>query len=93
MKLIYNGKEIDVKYGMREEMLFEEITKGRTFNGGSLQDCFYMFWGAVQVALGEPISFEDFSKFVDDEPQKFADYIEWLASYFQSFEKFEPKTK
>ena len=91
MKLIYKDKEVELKYGMREEMLFEEITKGRIFKAESLQDCFYMFWSALQVALLEPVSFEDFSSFVDNNPQVFADYMNWLAEYFSSFENFAPK--
>ena len=68
MKLIYNNKNLELRFGVREMLLFQEVTKGRVFKGESLIDCFYLFWVMVQVAYGQAIQWEEFSHFVDDNP-------------------------
>jgi hypothetical protein len=40
----------------------------------------------VQVAYGQAIQWEEFSHFVDDNPQIFSDYMEWLVTIFQTKE-------
>jgi hypothetical protein len=86
MKLIYNNKNLELRFGVREMLLFQEVTKGRVFQGESLTDCFYLFWIMVQVAYGKAIQWEEFSHFVDDNPQIFSDYMEWLVTIFQTKE-------
>lgn len=93
MKLIYNNKEVELKYGVREMLLFQEVTHGRVFKGESMTDCFYLFWCMLQVAYGDAITFEDVSRYLDDNVQIFADYMTWLASIFEKYEEFGPNKK
>lgn len=90
----YKNEEKEVKYGWREEMLFQDVTHGRIFKAESMTDCFYLFWSAMQCAFGV-ISFEEISSYLDTEEgtQTFANWMIWLAEYFSSFEKFKPKEK
>lgn len=53
-------------------------------------DNFYLFWCALQIAYGEPITYEEVSEFIDNNSQIFADWINWLADFFS---KMEPMKK
>lgn len=82
MKLKFKDKELDVKYGIAEELLFSEITKGRLFKAQSLQDCFYMMWCCMQVAYGQPITFKEITEYVDSDPEIFVSFLNYLTEYF-----------
>ena len=86
-RVMYKDKELMLQpYGMRQAVLFEEL-KSRLYDGTNLIDNFYLFWISVGCAWSDAhgegkVTFEEFSKWVDDNPQTFADYMNWLADYF-----------
>ena len=89
MKVKYKEKEVELQYSMMTELLFMEVTK-RSYNPESIMDNFYLFWCALQIAYGEPITYEEVSQYIDNNSQIFADWINWLADFFS---KMEPMKK
>lgn len=81
MKITINGKEYTLKYTIRALILWESIT-GRMFSLQTLTDQYLFFYCIVMCAMGSEseMTFEDFLKILEDEPQLFADFGAFLEN-------------
>lgn len=79
MTIKYNDNEINVKYGFKAFLIYENIT-GKSFNPTGLQDIVYFFYACVCAGQkGDFIPFDDFMDFLDEHIevfQEFSDYIQ-----------------
>lgn len=79
MKIIYNNKELQLKYGIREQIMFNNIS-GKLFKAETLFDDFIMYYCCVSVAYGEKVDVNKFADFVDEHNDYFIEFMEWLTN-------------
>ena len=92
-----NNKEIELKYGFRAMMIYEEITDS-TFGAdgkAGVKEMLTMFYSVVLASYPElPIKFDDFINWCDDNKEVFNDFCKWfiLVNSDKLPKKAEPVT-
>ena len=80
MQITINKKKITLKYSIRALMLYENITGG-SFAPKSITDIItFMYCIVVSSADDYSYKFEDFLNYLDEHPDTFNKFSEWLTS-------------
>lgn len=80
MKITINNKEIELKNKLRSILIYEQIA-GKTFNPSTMTDMILYFYSVVLA--NEPkleLDFMEFMDMLDEKPELFKDFNEWLVS-------------
>lgn len=81
MKVHINGKDIELKYSFRGFMIYEKIT-GESFNPKGITEMIIYFYSCLLASdkSNQSLGFEEFTDFLDDNPQLLGEFSEWLSS-------------
>lgn len=80
MKITINNKEIELKNKLRSILIYEQIA-GKTFNPSTMTDMILYFYSVVLA--NEPkleLDFMEFMDMLDEKPELFKEFNEWLVS-------------
>lgn len=76
--MIFNNKEIELKYSIRAMIMYENITN-KNFEPTNLSDILTFFYCIVVTSLKDySYSFDDFLDEIDADPTKLEKLTEWL---------------
>jgi len=93
MKVNINGKEVELKYSFRALMVYENITD-KAFNPKNLSDIINFFYSCVlcqTMKESEPLGYEEFLDWLDDNPEEVNSFSEWLMSMLGINDKLSPE--
>lgn len=68
MKITYKDKELELKWGFRQMIVFEKLT-GRMYKGESLEDNVLFMYSCAIVANDAQMPAKDFFEFIDANPK------------------------
>ena len=86
-----NDKSVELKFSFKAEMLFEQINQ-KTFTATSTTEWVQYFFCIVIAQTGDgSIKFEDFVKWLDSEPDKLFDFMEWYTQTMTSINDMRSK--
>ena len=78
MTFTINGKDVELRQTMRAMLIYENI-KGSSFDGSTLDNVLTFFYCCILACTKDfTITFEDFMDVLDDEPQKFSEFTNWI---------------
>ena len=81
MKIQIKDKDIELRYGFRAMMLFEEITK-ETFNLNGMKDLIvYLYSTIVASDKDLDLDFETFMDWLDSNPETLNEFSEWVINH------------
>ena len=84
MKVKLNDKEIELKYGFRALMAYENVMD-KSLEMNTLSDILTFFYCIVITsARDNSIEFDDFMDYVDEHPEAVAEFNSWLSTVIQS---------
>ena len=76
--MIFNNREVELKYSIRAMMMYENIT-GESFNPKNLTDILTFFYCIVVSSMKDySYSFENFIDELDNEPSKLEELTKWM---------------
>lgn len=75
-----NGVDYRLKYGFRALFTFERIT-GRVFAGNTTFDLCVLLYSMLLSNDGFDMSLDDFIDMLDEQPQLYIDFVEWLNEH------------
>lgn len=79
MKVNINNKEIELKNKLRSILIYEQIA-GKTFNPVTLTDMMlYMYCVILANDSTIELTFMDFMDMLDENPNLFSEFNEWLV--------------
>lgn len=79
MKVNIHDKEIEMKFSFKGEMLFEAIS-GESFAAKNTTEWIQIMFCYIIAIEGDGfIKFEDFIKYLDENPDKIYEFIEWYT--------------
>lgn len=93
MKININKRKLQLRYGYRPLMIYENITH-KSFNPSGLTDLVYFFYSCVLAASikdGETIKYEDFMDWLDDHPEKVQEFSQWLIDTLNQQKDISPE--
>ena len=93
MKITLKEEEIELKYGFKSLIIFENITK-KPFNPSTLEDMIIFFYSVTLASKKEyNITFDEFIEWLDEEPSRLTEFSEWLSKIYGVNEKISPVDK
>ena len=81
MKINFNDKEIELKFRFKQDLLFESATEESFSGKNTKQWIIYMFCALIANAGDGFCSFDEFERWLSDNPQKFYDFIEEYTTF------------
>lgn len=93
MDIEINGRKITLKFSFRAEMLFEQIND-RSFTAANTTEWIQLFFCYVICATSDgEIKFDDFIGWIDENPDKFYDFITWYTDKMQNISDLRASKK
>ncbi len=87
--MIFNNREVELKYSIRAMMMYENIT-GNSFNPQNLTDILTFFYCIVVSSMKDySYSFENFIDELDNEPSKLEELTKWMNSNISNQNTFK----
>lgn len=91
MKILIKNKEIELRYGFRAMMIFEEITK-ESFNIRGMKDLIVYFYSTIIASDKDlDLDFEEFMDWLDSDPETLNDFSNWVVGHGKKNEQFRTK--
>lgn len=76
-----NGKEIELRFKFRSEILFEEV-QSRSFEGKSISDWILYYYCTVIANTDDGfIEYEKFIEWLDENPDSIYAFIQWYTEF------------
>ena len=88
MKITINEKEIELKYTFRSMMIYENIM-GTSFNPKGISEVIIYFYSTIIASSKEPIVYDDYLDWLDENPNELANFNTWLADVAKVNEKLK----
>ena len=80
MKVRIKEQEITLKYSMRSLFLYEQKS-GESFSPRNLEQyCLYFYCVVMSSNRDLDLTFDDFIDFLDEDPSKITEFVEWLSN-------------
>lgn len=96
MTVDFKGRELELRYGFRPLMIYENIA-GKTFNPSGLTDIVYFFYCCLLASAfrneGDNIEYNDFLDWLDENPDKLNEFSTWLVQTLTLQKEISPKQK
>lgn len=92
MKVTYKEKEYELKYSFRALMLYENITQ-KSFQPKNVTDMITFFYSVLLASAKEPIDFNEFIDWLDENIDQLNIFSAWLISSLEVNKQKEPKPK
>lgn len=87
--MIFNNKEVELKYSIRAMMMYENITES-SFNPKNLTDILTFFYCVVVSSMKDyNYSFEQFIDELDNDPSKLEELTNWMNSNISNQNTFK----
>lgn len=92
MKINIKDKEIELKYGFKALMIYEQITD-KSFNPSGLTDMLTFFYSCFLAGGGTELNlgFDGFISYLDENPDKVNEFNQWILSINQINEQLKEK--
>lgn len=91
MKINIKDKEIELKYGFRAMMLFEEIT-GESFQLRGMKDLIVYFYSTIIASDKDmDIDFDGFIDWMDGNPDTLNEFGDWVINHSKKNDQFRTK--
>lgn len=88
MNITIKDKNIKIKGGFRAMMLFERILAESGENISSITSLVQYFWCCVISSKdGEDITYDEFVDWLDENPNEFTNFNEWMSKQNNLFPK------
>lgn len=79
MKIKVNDKEIELRYGFRSLIIYENI-QNKTFSPESMTDILVFFYSVILGSSKDvQLSFDDFIDMIDEDPDLLIQFSNWLT--------------
>lgn len=93
MTIQIKDNTIELKQTLRSMIIFEKITE-RTFNIINISDVVIYFYSVVMASsLNSNITFDEFVDWLDNNPESFTEFNEWLTTEAEKNNKLTGKKK
>ena len=92
VKITYKNDDLELKFGIKSQLVFSKLT-GRLYKGDTLEDNFYIFLSAITVALGKKPDIDEFCDWVDENPEPFVKFMDYLTDIFTNGDDIKDKTE
>ena len=93
MKIQIKNQEIELKNKMRSLLIYEQITN-KTFNPQTVTDMILYFYSVILACKPDiDLTFNELMDIIDDEPELFTSFQEWLVNEGKKNNIFEDNTK
>lgn len=91
MTIDFKGKEIELKYGFKSLIIYENIAN-KTFAPQGLEDVVMFFYSVILASIkGEEIvKFDDFLDWLDENPNRLADFSNWITEIIKKNQDLAP---
>lgn len=92
MEVTIKNQTIELKFRFKQDLLFESATEESFSGKNTKQWIIYMFCSVIANAGDGFMSFDEFERWLSDNPQKFYDFIEEYTKFMANIaEQRAPK--